>query len=323
VIVRHYEDTLRGEENLAATKASLEQLEVRLAKIIEIETAKSSVNLAFVKLNTRSPKDSPKALANAKEAYSRRLEADFEECPSPNERWKVLGEEATKSLAVCTGQEALELLLDSERVCVDLKFALDPPAELLSQQQPISSQRSNDDVFNVEELTQDWPMCIVARAWDPRVKPASEFRGICWNGKLTTLNQYYHSFQFPEIQEHKDAIQKDILDCMQRPDLQAAIARLGGHCIVDFGWLGPRDVIVIELNPFDGKYYGTLRGSTGLFSWDDPHDRDIIQGKSGFEFRVREKPEEIHKLKHQTHPAWRDIIFPPKFQTTQTDAGHV
>jgi hypothetical protein len=34
VIVRHYEDTLRGEENLAATKASLEQLEVRLAKII-------------------------------------------------------------------------------------------------------------------------------------------------------------------------------------------------------------------------------------------------------------------------------------------------
>jgi hypothetical protein len=45
-----------------------------------------------------------------------------------------------------------------------------------------------------------WDMSLVARAWDPRVTPMSEFRGIVWNNQLTCLCQYFHPLFFSQIQ---------------------------------------------------------------------------------------------------------------------------
>ena len=78
------------------------------------ETAKSSEGKAFVKLSTRSPKDSKKALARAEASYHSRLAALDHEADD-NERWIMLSEEVTKSSAIANGDEALELLLDSDR----------------------------------------------------------------------------------------------------------------------------------------------------------------------------------------------------------------
>jgi len=39
------------------------------------------------------------------------------------------------------------------------------------------------------------------------------------------------------------------------------------------------EVVLIELNPFDGVCLGTFPASTGLFLWDDPADRKIMTGE--------------------------------------------
>jgi hypothetical protein len=107
------------------------------------ECAKSSVGRCFVKLSTRSPKDSKKVLRKAALAFHKRVEdansvaaaaaaaavaaadpadpavAGAESAPLPssslvsaNDKWVMLSEEVTKASSVSSGREALELLLD-------------------------------------------------------------------------------------------------------------------------------------------------------------------------------------------------------------------
>lgn len=61
--------------------------------------------------------------------------------------------------------------------------------------------------------------------------------------------------------------------------LKDVVNRLHGRCIVDFAWLGPGEVLIIEVNPFDGVCLGTFPASTGLFTWDDEHDKKIMKGE--------------------------------------------
>jgi len=96
------------------------------------ECAKSSVGHCFVKLSTRSPKDSKKVLRKAALAFHQRVEGANSAAaaalldpaagagstpPSPslvsaNDKWVMLSEEVTKATSVSSGREALELLLD-------------------------------------------------------------------------------------------------------------------------------------------------------------------------------------------------------------------
>jgi hypothetical protein len=115
------------------------------------------------------------------------------------------------------------LLLQSARVFEDLEYALRGP--------PDSAAESGST------FKREWDMSLVARAWDPRLKPSSEFRGICWNNKLTCLAQYYHPLYFEELQGGlKDTIQADIFESFE--NARGAVAQLGGNCIIDFAWLG-------------------------------------------------------------------------------------
>ena len=91
--------------------------------------------------------------------------------------------------------------------------------------------------------------------------------------------------------------------------MTAAIEALGGHCIVDFAWLGPGEVVVIELNPFDGVCLGVFPASTGLFLWENPEDKLVMTGEAPFEFRLRETPLTEAQLKNQCNKDWRDIIY--------------
>ena len=154
-----------------------------------------------------------------------------------------------------------------------------------------------------------WMMDLVARAWDPRLTPESEFRGICWNGTLTCLSQYFHPLHFPEMVENRAAIEADILACAALPTVKDAVDRMGGHCIVDFAWLGPGEVIIVELNPFDGVCLGTFPASTGLFLWETPKDKAVMKGDAPFEFRLRTEPLNVVALKTQCNPEWREIIY--------------
>ena len=153
-------------------------------------------------------------------------------------------------------------------------------------------------------------MELVARAWDPRLTPESEYRGIAWNSELSCLCQYFHPLYFPGMRDRSEEVQRDILAVYNSPEVKNAVDRLGGHCIIDFAWLGPGEVIVIELNPFDGVCLGTFPASTGLFLWDDPADKLVMMGEAPFEFRMRDAPLEPASLRAQCNQDWRAVVHP-------------
>ena len=319
---------------LVSTVHQLEILVARLSAAIEQEARLSPVGKVFVKLSTRSPKDSKKALAKAHVLYKIRLMALTSQqqqhqqhgvaCVDPNTRWKILCEEVANCSAVSTAAEAIELLLDSERVYEDLEFAL---RGVSTQMTGASAQSARVAVSTEqdegEEGERRWILDLVARAWDPRLSPASEFRGICWEGKLTCLCQYFHPLLFEELKGNKATIERDILATFGDPRVSAAVAAVGGNCIIDFAWLGhgqgqgqggrgsgsDQVVIIIELNPFDGVCLGVFPASTGLFLWDNPADRAVMKGEAPFEFRIREELMPPHLLKSQCNKDWMNIIY--------------
>jgi hypothetical protein len=159
------EDVQRMLENhLAEAFEKFKPLQDRRQETISEETKQlSPVGTAFVKLSTRSPKDSKKALARAKAEYRKRIDAFGGDAQvEPNTRWRILCEETTKSGAVNDAASALDILLDSDRVFEDLKYALRGPPDTVS-----------------DSHTKKWSIQLVTRAWDPRLKPESEFRGSC------------------------------------------------------------------------------------------------------------------------------------------------
>ena len=268
------------------TNEALTSLCTRLDIVLKIENDRSPAKKSFCKLSTRSPKDSSVALANAAMAYSSLVKPETD----VNDRWRILSEEVGKAGAISNGLEALELLLTSERVYEDLEYALRGPPE-------------GDNKTN-----KVWNTSICARAWDPRLTPQSEFRGICWNGKLTCLCQYFHPLYFSELAEKKEEIEHDILKTTEIEGVNKAVSELGGCCIIDFAWLGSGEVAIIELNPFDGVCLGTFPASTGLFLWEDEKDKRIMKGEDEFEFRIRESAMSETQLGSQGNRKWRDII---------------
>jgi hypothetical protein len=121
----------------ATAVAQLQPLRERLEVAVRAECAKSvGAGRAFVKLSTRSPKDSKIALARAAAAFRARMAQRDTQCatagqppPDHNERWVTLSEEVGRAGAVDSASGALELLLDSERVFEDLEYALRGPPQ--------------------------------------------------------------------------------------------------------------------------------------------------------------------------------------------------
>ena len=174
-------------------------------------------------------------------------------------------------------------------------------------------------------------MSLCARAWDPRLTPESEFRDVgrthvpvSTSTRSTSrpgLLRAAGGDPLPVLVIQRRGVRYSVLlgggggagggraalvmrDCQatfNAPAVKAAVARLGGHCIVDFAWLGPGEVIVIELNPFDGVCLGTFPASTGLFLWDDPRDQAVMTGEAPFELRLRTRVLESERLWAQ-HP---------------------
>ena len=151
IIVEHWELRQRAAspatewpELVRAASARLESVRARLDRAVAAECAHSEAGLCFVKLSTRSPKDSRRALARAEVEYRARLAAAGGAAAlSANQRWRILSEEATRAVAVKDGAAALELVLDSERVFEDLEYALRGPPDaacaLGSSKPPVGS----------------------------------------------------------------------------------------------------------------------------------------------------------------------------------------
>mmetsp|Transcript_72154 Transcript_72154/g.222913 ORF Transcript_72154/g.222913 Transcript_72154/m.222913 type:complete len:400 (+) Transcript_72154:48-1247(+) len=253
----------------------------QMAQQIDAALAERGWSKAFVKLSTRSPKDSPLILARASEAFR----AEERSSLPLAERARLFAELVQRQFSVASGTEAVELLTTSDRVREDLEYALEAPRY------------------------EDLGLHVVLRRWDGPIPIANEFRGIVWKSSLNAVGQYYHPLAFPELAAVRGEIEADLRGVYQ--GLQGKLEAAGfTHFIVDFAWLGPGDVKVIEINPFDGVALGCFPASTGLFKWEDERDRKIIT-EGPFELRLRQEPLPDHELKHRLNPAWRDIIEPP------------
>merc|ERR1711937_731249 len=129
---------------------------------------------------------------------------------------------------------------------------------------------------------------------------------------MNAVSQYYHPLHFPELENSRAIISNDLqaVHAKLQPSLSAAGFQ---NCIIDFAWLGPQDVHVIEVNPFDGIDLGTMAASTCLFLWSDPKDQQTIT-QGPFDLRLRTSPQSEYDLKRKMNLEWQQIVFPTKWQ---------
>ena len=228
----------------------------------------------FVKLTTRSPKDSHLAFWNARESYTRK-KGTLGSNPSVNDKLILLAEVVIESLRVTTGEEAMKLLLSSTRVGEDLEYALEPGEEGFAER-----------------------MCIVLREW-VEIPLWAEFRGFVWDGKLTTIGQYNHPVMFTQLLLQKESIKSDLDAFFSSVNDRIPLDRY----IIDFAWTSDQ-VYLVEVNPFDGEM--VFPASTGLWSW----EKDREQMKNGpLELRIRDCEQSLHVLKNVIDPQWRAVIL--------------
>ena len=304
---------------------------------------------AFVKLSTRSPKDSTLAFDTAAALYKERLRAQVAATAGKdvtlNQRLRLLCESMGASLKVESGAEAVLHMLHSERVWEDLTYALsskvadevvlgDAEASLLLE------TALGESAFTAakDECAFAARVCIVVRGWCD-LPLWSEFRGFVWGGNLTAVAQYFHPVHFPELAAPATqlAITHD-LSTFFETKLRGKIPL--DHYIVDFVWKPDGTALLVEVNPFDGVL-GSFAASTGLFSWDD--DRAILTGEAAEKtaaqaaarlraiaassvtppdfvveklmhqppliLRIREEVKAEAYVKNELRPEWRDVLY--------------
>jgi len=172
------------------------------------------------------------------------------------------------------------LLLDSWRVAEDLQYA-----------------------FIDTEGKAAEPISLVVRGWDDRIRPQCEFRAFVWEGRLTCIGQYWHSLYFPELEALREAVARD---CRERFESSIRAALPVPTAMLDLAWMGPGDVILVEINPLM-EGLGSFKGSTGLF--DFYGDADLLAGRKPFELRLRSAPEERAELMGHMSTDWRRVVF--------------
>jgi len=264
LLAKHYNRAT--EEDLA----TLDGLKQRIGECL----ASKFPNGAFLKLDTRSPKDVPfdemepleedDDSPHAKEMdpqmrrycieLTKMVRAEVESIPkeerTPNALLIALGKANSTFMCVRDSDKAMFLLEHSSRVRQDLGKICDFPEKLFQS-------------------------AVMLREWDDRVpkNQAGEFRGFVYAKKLNAVTQYITCMHFPHVVEHKQEIERRIQSYFDE------VVPLIPHdnYVIDFILFDDGDIRVIELNPF---YIGA---GTGLFSWRE--NRELFMN-GPFEMRV-------------------------------------
>ena len=259
-------DSILDESDIKIPPA-LNSLVERISNMISTFSPDDGV---FVKLSTRSPKDSHIAFASAVKSYK--------SLPSPssgNDKLITFGDISLDSLRVTNGREAIKLFISSDRVGEDLEYALEP----------------GDKDFDAR-------VSIVIRKW-VKIPLWSEFRGFVWDGKLTSIGQYNHPVVFTELLGKTEQIKSDLQAFYDRIKTKIPLQRY----IIHFAWVKDH-VYLIEINPFDGEI--VYPASTGLWSWDEDRDH-MMRGELALRVRTEEQSELV--LKKTLDPQWRNVLF--------------
>jgi hypothetical protein len=240
-------------------------------------------NGAFIRLSSRSPKDG-NSLDSQKlmQCYHQKL--NKLKAAHPHEYTSVASQANMQliaynyaqfhSLKITNELEALNIILSSERIFIDLLAALD------------CQEVQDNKLTNTNNIKlHDWNNNIIIREWNHLLDPSMEFRCFVYQSNLTAISQYDHYCKFYSLQNDLtiQQIKSTIIQYWQekvKPLLDPFPEKYSNY-IVDIGLIGNElECIIIELNPF--------APSTGASLFDWKTDINQLTGQTNeIEIRVR------------------------------------
>jgi hypothetical protein len=254
-----------------STSNVLESLEAEIDKQLQ-----EFGGAAFVKLNTRSPKDVVFESKNDK--VEELLRAEITKLQATNQTITANDEliafikAGTHAMKYTSGREVIKMMTDSSRVYQDLKGAQDRSKSI------------------------DTPMYVVIRKWID-FPLSAEFRGFVCQQKFNALSQYFHFCYWPELVQHKDEIARRVTEYWE-----TRVKHRVKHTsyTIDFAVLQDQ-IYVIEINPF---HFST---GAALFRWTtgSAERKTLVHGP--FEMRVLEQPDPSAK-EHYMVPYYEKLL---------------
>lgn len=234
----------------------------------------------FIKHSTRSPKDSPLLVSKAFENFKNINGISLK---SFQDKLIDFTTEIRKGYCLKTATEAIVLLTTSEKIYDVCRFSL--------EEKQYNSQQNQ----------------IIIRQWQDSIDITGEYRGFVWNGALNAICPYYHWFYWEELLKKELEIKKNIEEFFEKEIKNTLKVSKLMNCQIDFAILPNNKVLLIEINPFDGKVLGSFPVSTGLFSIDNAKDLEIIQN-GPLELRLRRQSLSNHELKFRIDELWRKTL---------------
>lgn len=245
-------------ESLTLEEGELIQtIEDRLQKVMNNFLITES-DYVFVKTSSRSAKDAPMAQKNFKEMYQEFLLQEPEEARmTENSQIICLLKAAFRAMRLRSASQVMEMTMRSERIYQDMLLALE-----------------FKDTFHEN---------FVVRLFVD-IDVDMEFRGFVFNGSLVALSQYNYLICSHPLIDKKEELQEKIQEFYEntlKPKLESS--NFVKDFIIDFA-VGSQDekLWVIEINPF------LVTTDAALFSWE--HERHLLEGKEGFQFRITTRP---------------------------------
>lgn len=303
------EKSLSDEQQLA-----LDNLEKRLHTAIE----KFRGEGAFIKLNTRSPKDAMfykndidfiteirLAVINELEIEEQMAKASFQRTHSFRKSNKIELQEDKKPESEDKSSIPKALLRrKSELEAFDINPVHKEPLNNATIRAFTRVMSTKNQVRNGKEAMyllrhslrikedlqqlQTWNKIaglnasISVRKWNPDVVryPGMEFRGFVYNNELNALSQYDDVVYYPNVVQYKEVICSRIKAFFEQ-HVKEALQEHKNY-VVDF-FVGLEKVYLIEINPFHNG------AGACLFTWRE-HREVFMNGP--FEFRVVESPQD-------------------------------
>lgn len=264
----HWQTEVLGKWPASKERGPWFQALMQLRDNLEVELKRYRPMGAFIKLSVRSPKDAVFSLTKTKACIQNYIKFRGLEQDSPillSENVKAIRHASWQGLRCMTGDEALQLLLRSERIYLDVL-----QHELFNKGDP-------------EKFSLDVHLAPFFEGFDP----ALEFRGFVADGKRTSLTAYSPWVYDKRIIDHKDTLLGLMIALWDKA--QAKIQ--SQNFSIDFAISNElSECWLVEINNFLPPLAGC-----GLFNFYDEHDRAVLEGKVGFEFRIRMEPLEAQK----------------------------
>lgn len=268
-----------------SARSQLEDLSIRVGSLL------SAWPGAFLRLDTRSPKDGVFKLPRLKAEVRKRVvdrhftTSSSEECESYDSA--CVHRAIIAAQEICSGTEALELLRRSQRVEADL---------VLGQ------------VANLGDASSR----LVLRKWDSRIDPLCEVRAFVCQGRVTAITQYYATCLVPQLRRERDNISRLVCDTVAEVD-----NRIGHLVPIDDECLAPFYVVDLALISDPGVSHFTQAllieinpppPISGTVLFDYSRDRmQLTSSSSGLPaLRLVERPVPWHSVPF--HPPIKELV---------------